>query len=194
MPARQILSHIHEVARRLHRPHRQAYRPSEYLRTVQRGDIGLLSPWGGRSLDDRFWLTIFMDGGPTCYYVYDRTARRATFLFTDNQALDAYTLGRRRSKIITRDGLELPADLYLPKNADPDGNGRPRRPLPLLIYVHGGPWAAYPWNDWYTNRTLQLLADRGYAALRVEFRAANRLGEKSVKRGRANGAAGCRTI
>jgi dipeptidyl aminopeptidase/acylaminoacyl peptidase len=151
----------------------------EYLRTVQSGDIAFLSPWGGRSLDDRFWLTIFMDGGATRYYVYDRTARRATFLFTDNQALDAYTLGRRRLEVITtRDGLELPADLYLPTNADPDGNGRPRRPLPLLIYVHGGPWVAYPWNDWNTNRALQLLADRGYATLRVEFRAASGLGRK----------------
>jgi dipeptidyl aminopeptidase/acylaminoacyl peptidase len=95
---------------------------------------------------------------------------RATFLFTEYKALDAYALGRRQIEVIaTRDGLELPADLYLPKTADPDGNGRPRRPLPLLIAVHGGPWVAYPWNDWNTNRMLQLLADRGYAALRVEF-------------------------
>jgi dipeptidyl aminopeptidase/acylaminoacyl peptidase len=101
----------------------------EYLRTVQRGDIALLSPWGGRSLDDRFWLTIFMYGGPTHYHVYDRAVRRATFLFTDNQALDAYTLGRRRLEVITaRDGLEFPADLYLPKNADPDGTDGPGGP------------------------------------------------------------------
>jgi dipeptidyl aminopeptidase/acylaminoacyl peptidase len=156
----------------------------DYLRTVQRGDIGLLTPWGGRSLDDRVWLVVFMDGGPTRYYAYDRTARRATFLFTDNQALDAYTLGRRHLEVITsRDGMEFPADLYLPRSADPDGNGRPRRPLPLLIYVHGGPWVAYPWNDWYTNRSLQLLADRGYATLRVEFRAASGLGRKVSEAG-----------
>jgi dipeptidyl aminopeptidase/acylaminoacyl peptidase len=151
----------------------------EYLRTVQRGDIGLLAPYGGRSLDDRVWLVVFLDGGPTRYYVYDRTVRRATFLFTDNQALDAYALGRRHLEVITtRDGMEFPADLYLPKTADPDGNGRPRRPVPLLIYVHGGPWVAYPWNDWFTNRSLQLLADRGYAALRIEFRGANGFGRK----------------
>src|SRR5262249_18344920 len=84
----------------------------EYLRTAQRGDIGLRSRWGGRSWDDRFWLTIFMEGGPTRYYAYDRTARRATFLFTDNQAFDAYTRGRRSLEVITtRDGLDFPADL-----------------------------------------------------------------------------------
>jgi len=151
----------------------------DYLRTVQRGDIGILSPSGGRSLDDRVWLVVFLDGGPNRYYVYDRAARRATFLFTDNQALNADALGRRHLEVITtRDGMDFPADLYLPKTADPDGNGRPRRPVPLLIYVHGGPWAAIPWNDWITNRSLQLLADRGFAALRVEFRGANGFGRK----------------
>jgi dipeptidyl aminopeptidase/acylaminoacyl peptidase len=151
----------------------------EYLRTVQRGDIGLLTPWGGRSLDDRVWLVVYLDGGPTRYYVYDRTARRATFLFTENRALDAHTLGRRHLEVIaSRDGMEFPADLYLPRSADPDGTGRPQKPLPLLIYVHGGPWTSYPWNDWFTNRLLQLLADRGYAALRVEFRVSTGLGRK----------------
>lgn len=28
----------------------------EYLRTVERGDMGMVSPWGGRSLDDQVWL------------------------------------------------------------------------------------------------------------------------------------------
>jgi dipeptidyl aminopeptidase/acylaminoacyl peptidase len=151
----------------------------EYLRTVHRGDIATLSPFGGRSLDDRIWLVIFLDGGPTRYYVYDRAARRATFLFTENRALDAYSLGRRHLEVITtRDGMDIPADLYLPARADTDGNGRPESPLPMLIYVHGGPWAAYPWNAWFTNRTLQLLADRGYAVLRVEFRGVYGFGRK----------------
>jgi dipeptidyl aminopeptidase/acylaminoacyl peptidase len=151
----------------------------EYLRTVDRGDIATLSPSGGRSLDDRTWLVIFLDGGPMRYYVYDRVARRATFLFTENSALDAYLLGRRHLEAITtRDGMDLPADLYLSARVDSDGNGRPEQPLPMLIYVHGGPWVAYPWNAWFTNRTLQLLADRGYAVLRVEFRGAVGFGRK----------------
>jgi dipeptidyl aminopeptidase/acylaminoacyl peptidase len=151
----------------------------EYLRTVHRGDIGVPGSFGGRSLDDRVWLVVFMDGGPSRYYVYDRAARRATFLFTECKALDAYSLGHRHLEVVTtRDGMQLPADLYLPAAADTDGNGRPRRPLPLLLYVHGGSWGAFPWNDWFTNRTLQLLADRGYAVLRVEFRGAGGFGRK----------------
>jgi dipeptidyl aminopeptidase/acylaminoacyl peptidase len=151
----------------------------EYLRTVHRGDTGILTPTGGRSLDDRIWLVAFMDGGPMRYYIYDRAARRATFLFTENKALDAYSLGRRHLEVITtRDGMNLPADLYLPVRSDSDGNGRPERPLPMLLYVHGGPWATYPWNDWFTNRVIQLLTDRGYAVLRVEFRGAKGFGRR----------------
>lgn len=151
----------------------------EFLRTVHSGDIGVPAVFGGRSLDDQTWLVVFMDGGPTRYYLYDRAARRATFLFTECKALDAYSLGRRHLEVITtRDGMDLPADLYLPVQADPDGNGRPTRPLPTLLYVHGGSWGAFPWNDWFTNRTLQLLADRGYAVLRVEFRGAGGFGRR----------------
>ena len=159
----------------------------DYLRTLARGDIGVPSPYGGRSLDDRVWLVVFQDGGPPRYYVYDRTARRASFLFTDNSALEAYThgtLGRRHLEVLpTRDGLEFPADLFLPKSADPEGNGRPRRPLPMLIWVHGGPWAAFPWNDWFTNRLLQFWADRGYAVLRVEFRGVRGFGRNVEEAG-----------
>ncbi len=156
----------------------------DYLRTVAPGDIGISSPWGGRSLDDRTWLVAFLNGGPIRYYAYDRTRRQASFLFSENKALDSYTLGSRQLEVIkTRNGLELPADLYLPKNALDEGDRRPARPLPMLMYVHGGPWVAYPWNDWNTNRCLQLLADRGYAVLRVEFRAAKGFGRKVSEAG-----------
>src|SRR4029077_20200376 len=80
--------------------------------------------------------------------------------------------------ITTRDGMSLPADLYLPASADADDNGRPHEPLPMVVYVHGGSWGAYPWNSWFTNRLLQLFADRGYAVLRVEFRGAGGFGRK----------------
>jgi dipeptidyl aminopeptidase/acylaminoacyl peptidase len=48
----------------------------------------------------------------------------------------------------------------------------------MLLYVHGGSWGVYPWNSWLTNRVLQLLADRGYAVLRVEFRGVGGFGRR----------------
>src|SRR5205085_5679492 len=52
-----------------------------------------------------------------------------------------------------------------------------------LVTVHGGPYVAYPWNSWETNRMLQLLANRGYAVLRVEYRGAVGFGKKLLNAG-----------
>jgi dipeptidyl aminopeptidase/acylaminoacyl peptidase len=53
----------------------------------------------------------------------------------------------------------------------------------MLVYVHGGPSVAFGWNDWPINRPLQLLANRGYAVLRVEFRGAEGFGKKILHAG-----------
>ena len=146
-----------------------------YLNTVHTGDVGV----AGRSLDDRVWLIVFLDGGPLRYYVYDRQARQARFLFTEQKELEQFALARRQAVVVpTRDGLKLPGDLYLPSWTR-SANGRYLdRPLPMLVYVHGGPTVAFDWNIWGLNRTLQLLANRGYVVFRVEFRGVEGFGTK----------------
>src|SRR5688572_12766981 len=49
------------------------------------------------------------------------------------------------------------------------------RPLPRLL---GGPTVAYDWEHWLVNRTLQLLANRGYAVVRVEFSGVEGFGKR----------------
>ena len=148
-----------------------------YLNTLRKGDVGV----AGRSLDDNMWLVVYLDGGPLHYYAYDRRAKRAWSLFTDNAALSDYRLAVRREVVVTaRDGLKFPGDLYLPVTED---GKTAKGPLPMLIYVHGGPSVAYPWNSWYTNRIIQLLANRGYAVLRAEFRGTGGLGKKIMYAG-----------
>ena len=43
--------------------------------------------------------------------------------------------------IKSRDGLDLVSYLTLPLGSDPDGDGEPDAPLPMVLLVHGGPWA-----------------------------------------------------
>ncbi len=62
--------------------------------------------------------------------------------------------------IPARDGLALPAFLTLPVGVDPVG-------LPTVLLVHGGPWFR---DAWGFDPAVQLLADRGYAVLQVNFR------------------------
>lgn len=146
-----------------------------YLSTLHSGDVGV----AGRSVDDRVWLISYLDGGPSRYYVYDRIARKARFLFLSQSAIQPFALARRQAVVFpTRDGLKLPGDLYLPSWSRASRGKYLDRPLPMLLYVHGGPSVAYDWDNWLVNRSLQLLANRGYAVFRVEFRGVEGFGKK----------------
>jgi len=78
----------------------------------------------------------------------------------------------------TRDGLKLPGDLYLPSWSRASRGKYLAHSLPMLLYVHGGPGVAYDWDNWLVNRTLQLLANRGYAVFRVESRGVEGFGKR----------------
>ena len=146
-----------------------------YLSTLHDGDVGV----AGRSVDDRIWLISYLDGGPSRYYVYDRLARKARFLFLSQSAIEPFALARRQAVVVpTRDGLKLPGDLYLPSWSAASRGKLLDHPLPMLLYVHGGPTIAYEWDNWLINRTLQLLANRGYAVFRVEFRGVEGFGRR----------------
>jgi dipeptidyl aminopeptidase/acylaminoacyl peptidase len=147
-----------------------------YLKKIESGDVGI----AGRSADDTMWLIAILNGGPALYYAHDRRAHRATFLLTEYDTLMSYQLARREAvEYRTRDGIKLPGDLYWPPWVARTKDAH----LPMVIVVHGGPSVAYPWNSWTTNRMLQLLANRGYLAFRVEFRGAGGFGKKILHAG-----------
>jgi dipeptidyl aminopeptidase/acylaminoacyl peptidase len=68
----------------------------------------------------------------------------------------------------------------LPGQSDENGDGLPEEPLPLVLYVHGGPWAR---DYWGLNSVHQWLANRGYAVLSVNFRGSTGLGKNFVNAG-----------
>jgi len=86
------------------------------------------------------------------------------------------TLGK--SQPITyaaRDGLQIHGYLTLPP-------GVPQRPLPMVLLVHGGPWARDLWTYQGTNRSVQqFLANRGYAVLQVNYRGSSGYGRAFLK-------------
>ncbi|QQS39792.1 MAG: S9 family peptidase [Acidobacteriota bacterium] len=152
----------------------------EYLASLRPGDVGISS----RSFKGDKWLVAYLDGGPIRYFWYDRKSRKTKYLFLSHSALEGVPIAKRvMSEVKTRDGLVFPAHFYLPAETELTEQGRPAKPLPTLIYVHGGPTVAYPWNSWYTNRIFQLLADRGYAVMRIEFRGTGGFGKKIADAG-----------
>jgi dipeptidyl aminopeptidase/acylaminoacyl peptidase len=148
------------------------------LKKVAGGDVSVVS----RTLDDRQWLVAFrLDDGPVRYYHYDRAAKKSRFLFTNQAALEKWHLEKMHPVVIlSRDKKSLVSYLTLPPGSDRGGKGRPDSPVPLVLLVHGGPWGR---DDWGFDPLHQLLANRGYAVLSVNFRGSTGFGKAFLNAG-----------
>ena len=143
----------------------------QQIGALHRGDFVVTS----RDDADNTWIVVFtVDNGPVPYYAYDRKARKATFLFTNQPALSDYTLATMEPISFTaRDGLTIHGYLTLP----PGGEGRN---LPMVLDVHGGPWAR---DGWGYNPEAQWFANRGYACLQVNYRGSTGYGKNFMNAG-----------
>lgn len=161
-----------------------AIRPDfEFLAGVAPGQFSI----GSRTLDDTKWIVTYLqDAGPVRYYLYERTPNsgkpgRATFLFTNRSKLEGLPLAPMQDLVIkSRDGLNLVSYLTVPLAADADRDGRPDKPVPMVLLVHGGPWAR---DSWGFNPYHQWLSNRGYAVLSVNFRGSTGFGKDFVNAG-----------
>ena len=86
----------------------------------------------------------------------------------------------------SRDGLDLvsyytlPADSPLSAGSEGPDEIRPAQPVPMVLYVHGGPWGR---DRWGYNAIHQWLSNRGYAVLSVNFRASTGFGKAFTNAG-----------
>ncbi|MGW7573810.1 alpha/beta fold hydrolase [Streptomyces sp. NPDC054765] len=128
------------------------------LEPLSDGDLGELSS------DDsgQRWVANFVhDRDPEVTYYYDHATGESRLLFRPYPHLDPDTMAPMRPVTITaRDGLALPSYLTLPVGIEPST-------LPMVLLVHGGPWFR---DSWGFDPEVQLLANRGYAVLQVNFR------------------------
>ena len=150
----------------------------DWLEQQLDGEFGVQS----RTDDDRKWL-IGNDPvvGSTKVYLYDRDAQTLSELYTSRPELEGAPLQPMHPREIpARDGLTLVSYLTLPPGSDADGDGVPDEAVPMVLLVHGGPWA----RDGYGfNRAHQWLANRGYAVLSVNFRGSTGLGKDFLNAG-----------
>ena len=150
----------------------------DWLRAQLQGDFGVQS----RTDDDRIWL-VWNDPltAPVACYIYNRDAGTLEQFYVGKPQLEGQPLQPMHPREITaRDGLTLPSYLTLPPACDPEGDGVPDAPVPMVLLVHGGPWA----RDGYGfNRTHQWLANRGYAVLSVNFRGSTGFGKDFINAG-----------
>ena len=146
------------------------------LAKVREGDF-----WPTQAtLDNKTWIVAWLtDDGPVYFYRYNRETQKADFLFVHRKDLEGLTLTKMHPVVIpTRDGKNLVSYYSLP--VWNDNNGMPDKPLPMVLYVHGGPWHR---DSWGYNPVHQWLTNRGYAVLSVNFRGSTGFGKSFVNAG-----------
>ena len=145
----------------------------DWLKTRLKGDISVTSR---TRADDKWLVANDPVTAPPKVYLYDRTAKTLTEFYTSRPELEGAPLvAMHPVEIAARDGLTLPSYLTLPAGSDPDGDGKPSKPLPMVLFVHGGPWAR---DDYGYNGYHQWMANRGYAVLSRELSRIDRLREE----------------
>jgi dipeptidyl aminopeptidase/acylaminoacyl peptidase len=140
------------------------------LRKVREGDFRVIS----RDASDRTWLVSYStDDGPVYYYAYDRVSEVVSLMFADRPELERYRLAKMKSiSFKARDGMTLYGYLTMPLGI--------KEKASTVLLVHGGPNGA---DRWGFNPLVQLLANRGYAVLQINFRGSTAHGKVYLNAG-----------
>jgi dipeptidyl aminopeptidase/acylaminoacyl peptidase len=140
------------------------------LVTAARGDLHVIS----RDLDETWVLSTVTDAGPVAYSTYRRSTRTVSPLFSAQPKLEGLPLAPMRPiSYSARDGLTIHGYLTTPVET-------PARDLPTVLLVHGGPWGR---DVWGFDPHAQWLANRGYAALQLNFRGSAGYGKQFLHAG-----------
>ena len=131
--------------------------------------------FAGHDDADGTWLVGFTnDSGAVPFFAYDRASQTGRFLFEHQPALSRYELAPMEPFSFTsRDGLTVHGYATFPPGAE-------RSALPMVLNVHGGPWAR---DSWGFDAEAQWLANRGYLCVQVNYRGSTGYGKAFVNAG-----------
>ncbi len=135
------------------------------------GEIGVNS-----MTDDmrRLLVSVSSDVDPGSVYLYDRDSGTVVLQYRSRPDLPSDQLAPMQPvRYTARDGMTIHAYLTLPKGLEP-------RNLPVVMYVHGGPWAR---DLWGYEPYAQFLANRGYAVMQVNYRGSSGYGKHYLNAG-----------
>lgn len=111
--------------------------------------------------EDRYLLRTYSDKSLGGYYLYDSKGDRIQEISIVSPWIKEADMSPMKPvQYKSRDGLDIPAYLTLPKN-------NKEKNLPVIINPHGGPWVR---DTWGYNPEVQLLASCGFAVLQINYR------------------------
>jgi len=124
-----------------------------------------------RASDDGRYLSmqVYSDRAPPEAYLFDRQSSKATYLAGSMEWIKPDEMSPMKPiSFKARDGLELHGYVTIPAGSD-------GKNLPMIINPHGGPHQVR--DSWGFNPEVQLLANRGYAVLQVDYRGSSGYGK-----------------
>ncbi len=141
------------------------------LAKVDKGDFAV----SNQTADNQLWVVGYtLDVGPRVFYVWDRKAQKATKLFTSSSKLENLKLAPMEPfEFEAKDKLKVRGYVSYPVGVE-------AKNLPAVLLVHGGPWAR---DSWGFSPLTQMLANRGYAVIQVNFRGSTGYGKKFLNAG-----------
>ncbi|GHT90688.1 peptidase S9 [Alphaproteobacteria bacterium] len=144
----------------------------EYLKSKSEGaTVNILE----KNDKNNIWLVAF--SSPTMstkYYLYRRDEKNnrplsLKYLFASQPELDKYKLQEMTPVVIkSRDGLDFVCYLTKAFNFKEGSQSK------MVVFVHGGPWAR---DGFGFDKTAQLLANRGYSVLQINYRGSTGFGK-----------------
>lgn len=147
----------------------------EFLKKNVKGQFSLASR---TEADDKWLLNVDPVTAPSSTWLYERKNKKLNQLYVSRPELEGAPLtAMYPQEIKARDGLTLVSYLTLPKSVDANASGKAGKPAPLVLLVHGGPWARdrFGYNSYH-----QWLANRGYAVLSVNYRGSTGFGKNFI--------------
>jgi hypothetical protein len=129
---------------------------------------------GNGTLDRSRWVvTLHKPTRPAATYIYSKATGRLEKFYGPSPWLAKYKFAPMKPiAFAARDGTPLGGYVTLPLGKTP-------RNLPLVVLVHGGPWGDR--DKWEFRSDVQMLANRGYAVLNVNYRGTTGLGKRFAR-------------
>ena len=143
------------------------------LDATRRAGGGVVELGSGTADRSRWVVTLHKPTSPAVTYIYSNRSGRLEKFYEPRPGLRAYQFADMKPiAFAARDGTPLSGYVTLPL-------GLPPRQLPLVVAVHGGPWGDR--DQWEFQSDVQMLANRGYAVLQVNYRGTTGLGKRFAR-------------
>lgn len=114
-------------------------------------------------------IRTYSDRSLGAYYIYDNISKKLEKIAEDSPWINESEMAQMNPvNYLSGDGFTINGFLTLPP-------GKSQQNLPVVMNIHGGPWAR---DYWGFNPEVQFLANRGYAVLQINYRGSIGFGRK----------------